>query len=137
MTIKKELETSEFVSKILSNLGERSKDVLEKRFGLNKKQKRHTLESIGQSYGITRERVRQIENSAKKVILETESYKKDSKKFVDFLKKEMENFGGVISENEFLSYLTNDKDTQDHLHFLLHISDPFFSEKKKEFKDKV
>ncbi len=137
MTMKKEIKTNELIEKLLSNLGKRSKDVVEKRFGLKKKQGRNTLESIGKEYGITRERVRQIENAAKKVILETNTYKKESKKLVDLLKKEIDRFGGVISEKEFLSYLTDDKDTQDHLHFLLHISEPFFDEKKKEFKDKV
>lgn len=134
---KNEIKTSDFISNLLGNLGERSKDVVEKRFGLKKKQGRSTLESIGKEYGITRERVRQIENSAKKVILETKVYKKESKKLVGLLKKELEKFGGVISEKEFLSYMTDDKDTQDHLHFLLHISEPFFDEKKKDFKDKV
>lgn len=137
MTIKNELKTTELISKLLSSLGERSKDVVEKRFGLKKKQGRSTLESIGKEYGITRERVRQIENSAKKVILGTEAYKKESKKLIGLLKKELEKFGGVISEKEFLSFLTDDKDTQDHLHFLLHISEPFFDEKRKDFKDKV
>lgn len=137
MTTKNEIKTTEFITKLLSNLSDRSKDVVEKRFGLKKKQGRNTLESIGQEHGITRERVRQIENAAKKVILETEVYKKESKKLVNILKKEIDKFGGLISEKEFLSYLTEDKDTQDHLHFLLHISEPFFDEKKKEFKDKV
>ncbi len=132
-----DIKTSELVNKLLSNLNNRSKDVLEKRFGLKKKQKRNTLESIGREYGITRERVRQIENAAKKIVLSTDAYKKEAKKLIDLLKKELDRFGGIISEREFLSYLTDDKDTQDHLHFLLHIGEPFYDEKKKEFRDKV
>ena len=137
MVTKKDLDTSKVIEKLLNNLGERSRDIIEKRFGLKKGLERHTLESIGRKYGVTRERVRQIENAAKKVIVETKEYKKEAKKLVDLLKKEMDKFGGVISEKEFLSYLTDDRDLQDHLHFLLHIGEPFFVDKKKDYEDKV
>ena len=50
--------------KLLSALPERAKDVLEKRYGLGTDGKTSTLESIGQAYGITRERVRQIKEKA-------------------------------------------------------------------------
>ena len=132
-----DINTSDLVNRLLSNLNNRSKDVIEKRFGLKKKQGRNTLESIGKEYKITRERVRQIENSAKKIILKTEIYKKEAKKLVDLLKKELEKFGGIISEKEFLSYLTDDNDIKDHLHFLLHIGEEFYDQKKKEYNDKV
>ena len=137
MKIKTEVETSELVNKLLGSLNSRSKDVIEKRFGLKKGGGRNTLESIGKNYSITRERVRQIENAAKKVIVETSAYKKEAKKLIDLLKKELNKFGGIISESEFLSYLTDDKNIQDHLHFLLHVGEPFFDDKKKEYKDKV
>ena len=49
------------VKKLLSALPERSRTVLEARFGLGNTPERVTLESIGKRWGITRERVRQIE----------------------------------------------------------------------------
>ena len=52
------------VRKLLTSLPERSRTVLEARFGLGAVPDRVTLESIGKKYGITRERVRQIENHA-------------------------------------------------------------------------
>jgi len=48
---------------ILSSLGERERAVLEMRFGL-KDGESHTLEEVGQAFGVTRERVRQIESKA-------------------------------------------------------------------------
>lgn len=51
------------VSGALKILNTRSQDIINRRFGL-KTGKIETLESIGKSYGITRERVRQIEESA-------------------------------------------------------------------------
>ena len=45
---------------LLKDLPERTKDIIEQRFGL-KTRERRTLQAIGKIYGITRERVRQIE----------------------------------------------------------------------------
>ena len=47
-------------------LTDREKEVLMLRFGLKEDRKEYTLEEIGQKYGITRERVRQIEIKARK-----------------------------------------------------------------------
>jgi RNA polymerase primary sigma factor len=48
---------------ILSSLNHRERQVLEMRFGLNDGQS-HTLEEVGQAFGVTRERIRQIEAKA-------------------------------------------------------------------------
>ncbi len=48
------------VANLVKSLSARNKDIISRRFGL-KNGKKETLESIGKSYGITRERVRQIE----------------------------------------------------------------------------
>lgn len=53
----------EELEKILDNLRPRERDVLKLRFGLNDGNKR-TLEEIGQLFGVSRERVRQIETRA-------------------------------------------------------------------------
>ncbi len=44
------------------NLSEKEINILRKRFGLNESEKEMTLEDIGQEYGLTRERIRQIES---------------------------------------------------------------------------
>lgn len=54
---------SEELEKILDSLRPRERDVLKLRFGLNDGNKR-TLEEIGQLFGVSRERVRQIETRA-------------------------------------------------------------------------
>jgi RNA polymerase primary sigma factor len=48
---------------ILDSLSDREKSVLEMRFGLSDGRS-HTLEEVGQKFGVTRERVRQIESKA-------------------------------------------------------------------------
>jgi RNA polymerase primary sigma factor len=53
----------EQMSTILSSLNSRERKVLEMRFGL-KDGRGHTLEEVGQAFGVTRERIRQIEAKA-------------------------------------------------------------------------
>ncbi|HET90461.1 MAG TPA: RNA polymerase sigma factor RpoD/SigA [Chloroflexi bacterium] len=48
---------------ILNSLSDRERAVLEMRFGLHDGES-HTLEEVGQAFGVTRERVRQIESKA-------------------------------------------------------------------------
>ena len=48
---------------ILGSLNHRERRVLEMRFGLRDGQG-HTLEEVGQAFGVTRERIRQIEAKA-------------------------------------------------------------------------
>lgn len=54
---------AEALSEILSTLTEREADVLRMRFGMYDG-RTHTLEEVGQIFGVTRERIRQIENKA-------------------------------------------------------------------------
>jgi RNA polymerase primary sigma factor len=53
----------EQVRSVLSSLSERERNVLEMRFGF-RDGRTHTLEEVGQMFGVTRERVRQIEAKA-------------------------------------------------------------------------
>jgi RNA polymerase primary sigma factor len=53
----------EQVRNVLGFLSEREREVLEMRFGL-KDGKDHTLEEVGRQFGVTRERIRQIEAKA-------------------------------------------------------------------------
>jgi RNA polymerase primary sigma factor len=53
------------VRKALDVLPEREREVMEMRFGLNGHQAR-TLEEVGRAFGVTRERIRQIENNTLK-----------------------------------------------------------------------
>ena len=55
----------EDVERALSSLPKREREVIELRFGLNG-QKPRTLEEVGQAFGVTRERIRQIENNTLK-----------------------------------------------------------------------
>lgn len=114
----------EVTKKLLSVLGERARDILNQRYGLNKEGERTTLEAIGSRYGITRERVRQIENFALGSIKKSPLFAKTEPVFSE-LRQVMERHGGIVHEFEFLDAVASDRGTQHHVHFLLVLSDVF------------
>ena len=59
-----QIKPKQITKKLMETLPERASTVVISRYGLGSDSKRMTLEAIGQNYGITRERVRQIENYA-------------------------------------------------------------------------
>lgn len=54
----------EDIKKMLSQLMDKERDVLIMRYGLNNNGEKKTLDEIGSMYGVSRERIRQIENRA-------------------------------------------------------------------------
>ena len=66
------------VKKLLSSLPDRAREVLIFRYGLGKETKRLTLDAIGKKYGITRERVRQIENYGIDNVRKSDEYKAEN-----------------------------------------------------------
>ncbi len=125
ITFKPKQETK----KLLAVLPDRARDVLEKRYGLGKSPATHTLESIGQTYGITRERVRQIENYGIQAIQKSDVYN-ESQEIFDDLKTAVEKLGGVIGENTLLEELGKDQSTRNHIYFLLVLGSLFFRQKE-------
>jgi len=117
--------------RILNGLQPRAYEVLVNRFGLTDDTQSKTLEAIGKKYGITRERVRQIENTAISFIRKSESFKNEKDIFEE-LKKLMHTLGAIVSEQELLNHLSKDKLTQNYLHFFLTLGTDFTKHKEDE-----
>ncbi len=124
-------KTKQVTKKLLSDLPPRAYEVIVNRFGLTDDAQRKTLEAIGKKYGITRERVRQIENAAISLIRKSESFKNEKAVF-DELKKLIHTLGSIISEQEFLDHVSKDKLTQNHIHLYLTLGDDFTRRKEDE-----
>ncbi|TRZ50916.1 hypothetical protein D4R99_05155 [bacterium] len=114
---------------LLATIPPRARDVIIGRFGLDESSERKTLEAIGNTYGITRERVRQIENFAITSLKKSDAFLKSSAVFEE-LKKTLETLGGIMSEQDFLEYLSNDKVVQNHITLYLVLSDDFTKHKE-------
>jgi len=124
----------QITKRLISVLPDRSRDVLNGRFGLGKAKTKLTLEAIGTIYNITRERVRQVENHALNTISKSDVYSENNSVFSE-LEDLLDSLGGVVSEEDLLSYVTKNPENQNHIHFLLVLGDQFKKRKEDpEFK---
>lgn len=105
---------------LLKDLPERTKDVIEQRFGL-KGRERKTLEAIGKGYGITRERVRQIEEVGfLRIRPKLENYQKIFQHF----SAQIRTTGNLRKEDILLNLLGGQR-FQNQVFFLLNLSEEF------------
>jgi len=112
-------------SDLIKDLPDRTGDVISRRFGLNQntlQDKRESLESIGKDYGITRERVRQIERDG--LMRMKERSKRYDSVFSNFQEK-MSYFGGLKKEDLYVRSI-GEQDMRNHILFLLSVSDSFY-----------
>jgi len=117
---------------LFKGLSPRAREVVERRFGLRSGEP-ETLESIGQDFGITRERVRQIEEGALKKL--RESLQKQDLQFIqkyyrDWL-KHLRLYGGIRREDIFLADIAGKY--KGYATLLLTLSDAF--ERVRETED--
>jgi hypothetical protein len=122
-------KTKQVTKRLLSGLSPRAHEVIINRFGITSDAERKTLEAIGKKYGITRERVRQIENAALNFIRKSESFKNEKETFEE-IKKLMHSLGAIVSEESFLDHMSKDKLTQNHLHLYLTLGESFTRHKE-------
>ena len=109
-------------SDLIKDLSLRTADVIEKRFGL-RAVKRETLEFIGESYGLTRERIRQIEEEG---LSKIRKKIKDYKDVFQHFSQTLELFGGIKKEDVFFDYLgKGEENFQNQIRFLLILADEF------------
>ena len=113
---------------LLSRLSEKERDVVKRRFGLDSDAKQ-TLEEIGQHYGITRERVRQIENLSIKKLKELQELKEEILTAERVTAQLLEQYGGAMEEEFFLENVLNYLDTASGSeNALLFLADHIFSD---------
>jgi len=100
------LDAVEIVRQLFLDLNDRERDVLSRRFGLSN-QIKETLENIGSAHKLTRERIRQIENSGIKKLRTL----KDLEQKINSLRKViielLDEHGGIMERDYLLSALVN------------------------------
>lgn len=108
----------QLTAEILDILDARSKDVIMRRYGL-KGDVRETLESIGREYGITRERVRQIESQTKKTLGQLRDRMMP---MAELLERIFAEHGGVLTEDHVIKLaLGKAEGSSNSVHFYLQI----------------
>jgi hypothetical protein len=116
---------------LLGTIPQRAREVVIGRFGLGDTAERKTLESIGNTYGITRERVRQIENFALGAIKKSDAFEKSDSVFTE-LKNLIVSLGGVVGERDLLKHISEDEIIQNHINLYLVLGDDFTKRKEDD-----
>lgn len=119
------VKTEEVLKKLLKILNPRTREVLERRFGFGPKGTRETLEAIGGSYGITRERVRQIEAHALSKLRQNPTIA-DFKEVFSQIKDEIQKRGGIVREDLFLDEMAKTPSERNGLRLLLILASGIF-----------
>ncbi len=113
----------EAAAKVLKLLpAPRLREVVERRFGLRGKAP-ETLEAIGQSFGVTRERIRQIEEDGLKHIAKPEAVAL-LQPALSSLEKHFEDHGHVLEESKLLHSVAEPR-FHNYVYFLLTVGKPF------------
>jgi len=117
-------QPSKVTRSLRSGLSDRAEDVITSRYGLGGKDDSETLESIGNRYDITRERVRQIEADALNQIRESDAYKQEKETFSE-LEDVFHSLGVIVPEEHFMNHFSSRKSTHNHVFLLLDLDDAF------------
>jgi len=119
---------------LLSVLPTRNQDIIKKRYGLIN-DKPQTLDSIGQGYKITRERVRQIVEASIKIIKQSSAVN-ELKPFWSQAKVVLERLGGLEQETDLLFLIQKELElnnsTLSAIKFLLTLNDDFCLENEDD-----
>lgn len=124
-------DTATLVKRLLAEVPERAREVLVHRFGLGASAERETLEAIGERWGITRERVRQIEAAGIDAIRTSRAFEEATPSF-DELCENIKRMGGVVHEDELLQSLASDEKSRNRVRFLLVVGSAFFRERETD-----
>lgn len=116
--------------KLLTTLNPRTREIVVNRYGLEKPE-RMTLESIGKTYDITRERVRQIENFALATIKKSKDYKEHAFVFEE-LKQILKELGTVVGEEHLMRAISKDPVIQNHINLYLALGEDFKKHKEDD-----
>src|SRR3989338_9957810 len=92
---------NKIVASLVKNLSPRNRDIISRRFGL-KNGKKETLDSIGRVYGITRERVRQIEEFTLKQLSKLADHNPGVAGYISWARDLINSRGGVIMEEDLV-----------------------------------
>ena len=117
--------------RLLGAVPERAREVLIARYGLGKNTQKMTLEAIGSKYGITRERVRQIEAYTLGSIRKSDVFESEQPAFEE-LSELLDSIGGVVIEEDILNAVSKDKTVQNYVHFMLVLGNMFKNKKEDE-----
>ncbi|MFA6354325.1 MAG: sigma factor-like helix-turn-helix DNA-binding protein [Candidatus Paceibacterota bacterium] len=131
------IQADKIFNNLLEDLSPRQKEVICGRFNIdNKYNEPQTLAALGEKYGVTRERIRQIEAGSLVNLKRKIAQNKECNEILSSGQKVLANAGGLVKSDVLLASLNNQFSglTQDHLSLLLEVSKNFhFYGEDKDF----
>lgn len=110
----------EICEDLLKDLSKRQKQIVVRRFGLGSDEKKESLQSIGDDFGITRERIRQLQNNG---LLGLREKVKDYPGLLQFFHNQLKTTGELRKEDILLKTIS--PESENRAFFLLFISGQF------------
>jgi len=99
------LDSQTILDNLFGALREKERDVLSQRFGLSQENK-ETLEAIGQNYNLTRERIRQIENTAVAKLRKHAEFEKYISSLKNIINSLLQEHGGIMERHYLINNLS-------------------------------
>lgn len=120
------MQIQKVYANLTKDLSDRQKEVIAGRFGVPNANP-ETLEAIGKRFGVTRERVRQIEASALKLMSVKFENLPEAVSGLSAGKKYLKSMGGVAKQETLVKHLAGEFDglNENYLSLLLAVSDAF------------
>lgn len=119
---KEAFDPVEVIAQLLTELSEKEADVLRRRFGLETG-KKETLETIGNAYSVTRERIRQIENQSIQKLKKASVFADIVKPIEQLVISLLEDHGGIVMKEMMYEHLLGvdkaDKRHQQSINFII------------------
>lgn len=100
------LDAVEIINNLFSELSDRERDVLIRRYGLHGSGK-ETLESIGNAHSLTRERIRQIETTSVKKLQNLQNLNDHLTTLKKVINQLLEEHGGIMEKEYMLNILVD------------------------------
>jgi DNA-directed RNA polymerase delta subunit len=105
-------DINKIINNLFSGFNDKQKKIINERFGLNGE--RRTLQAVGDDLGITRERVRQIENQATKAL--KAQIKKEFSDLIKIAEKVINKKKGVCRDDKFIEEVKKVSKVKDSNH---------------------
>ena len=123
------ISANKAINSLIQELKPREKEVIVGRFGLSGQKDGKTLAEIGDSLGVTRERIRQIEASALQILRSKIPAIPACLQILEKGKKYLKSVGGTAKKDKFLEDARNFADglNDNHVALLIEVSPEFFS----------
>ncbi|MCS7201077.1 MAG: hypothetical protein NZ822_02945, partial [Patescibacteria group bacterium] len=121
---------------LIRNFDQREQDLIKRRYGINPEGKEESLEKIGESYSVSRERIRQLQNKLANKINSLVNYSLEIDNIVEHVRKNYFGQLGFRKEETLKDLLKRGENLDDYHFYIFRFFSIFHKKIFYSFKDK-